>query len=173
MIGAMITDQFGQILLLVALAVALLAYYLNRRDREIRRRTLAELLALSPSDFEVAVATLLKDLGYRSVKVTGRTGDLAADIVCHDQQGHKVLVQCKRYSPRRPVGSPEIQLFIGMLVHHQSDRGIYVTTSRFTSAASALARQHGLELIDGARLATLIAGRHPVNDTATSQAGSA
>ena len=58
------------------------------------------------------------------------------------------------------MGSPEIQLFIGMLVtEHEADRGIYVTTSYLTQPAMKLARKHGIEVWDRDGLADLLAER--------------
>lgn len=119
-----------------------------------------ELLALTPTEFERAVAHLLQDLGYREVRHAGGPGDLAADITCRDAKGRSVVIQCKRYAPGARVGSRDIQAFIGMLsVHHQADRGIFVTTSEFTPPATKLARQHDVELIDATRLKELVAGK--------------
>jgi restriction system protein len=134
--------------LTVAVAVA--------AHRRRRLRTLQGFLALSPGGFEVAVAGLLRRLGYRRVRVVGGAGDLAADIVCAGPAGERVVVQCKRYAPGHHVGSPAVQAFIGMaFVHHRAARAIFVTTSSFTPAARELARAHPIELIDGARLVEL------------------
>ncbi len=56
------------------------------------------------------------------------------------------------------VGSREVQTFIGMMhVHHQAERGIFVTTSTLTAPAARLAAEHKLEVIDGPALARLTA----------------
>lgn len=143
--------------------VALLLYLRSRlrRRRRIRRlaqlRRLGDLLALTPAQFEAATADLLRQLGYRSIQRKGRPGDLAADISCLDQQGNKVVVQCKRYAPGAKVGSPDIQKFIGMVaIHHEADRGIFITTSQFTAPAEELAKRHSVTRIDGVRLTALV-----------------
>jgi len=100
------------------------------------------------------------DLGYRNVKVTGGAGDPGRDITCKDRNGRTVMVQCKRYSQNHPVGSPEIQLFIDMLVtEHKADREIYMTTSYLTQPAMKLERKHGIEVWDKDELADLLAER--------------
>jgi restriction system protein len=117
-----------------------------------------ELLALTPRQFERAVADLLHDLGYRRVEIVGKSGDLAADLLAVDQNGRTVAVQCKRYAPGTKIGSPEIQKFIGMVtVHHRVDRGIFVTTTQFSEPTRSLAEQHSLELFDGSRLSATLA----------------
>lgn len=123
----------------------------------LRVQTIGELLMLTPTQFEEAIANLLNDHGYRNVQRVGGAGDLGVDITCRDPQGRSVAVQCKRYGPGKRVASKDLQLFIGMTtVHHRVDRGLYVTTSSFTQPAAALAEQHGIELIDGERLARLL-----------------
>jgi restriction system protein len=147
-------------LLTVALLILLAVLGLRLRGvlaRRRRARTLAELLQLTPTQFEQAIADLLRDLGYRDISRLGGAGDLAADIICRDQQGRRVVVQCKRYRPGSRIGSPAIQHFIGMqTVHHQADYGIFVTSSEYTRAAVELATRHGIVLFDGADLSRLM-----------------
>lgn len=142
--------------LLLVIAIALVVGWFWWRSRESQRivaHSLNELRQLSPSQFELFVAQLLRDLGYQHVKHTGGPGDLAVDILCRNGEGRLVAVQCKRYAPDHHVGSPEVQQFIGMItVHHHADRGIYVTTSSFTQPAVNLAKQHDVTLIDGVAL---------------------
>ena len=79
-------------------------------------------------------------------------GDLAADLTATDSQGRKVIVQCKRYSPEKTVGTPDLQKFIGMLiVEHKADFGIFVTTSSFSQKAIEKAKEWKavLQLVDG------------------------
>jgi len=42
-------------------------------------------------------------------------------------------------------------------VHHRSERGVFVTTTEFSTPAQELAAAHDIELVDGARLTTLLA----------------
>jgi HJR/Mrr/RecB family endonuclease len=143
----------------IALAIAIRAS--RRRRRRFRARTLQQLYALTPTQFEQTVADMLHDLGYRDTRRVGGAGDLAADVLCRDEEGRNVVVQCKRYRADNEIDSPMMQLFIGMVfVHHRADRGIYVTTSRFTDPAAALGREHDIMLIDGAELTRLMADLH-------------
>lgn len=118
--------------------------------------TLAEILKLTPAQFEEGVADLLQRLGYRSVQRVGGSGDLGVDITCQDKEGRSVVVQCKQYAGVR-IGSKDIQTFIGMQsVHHRADCGMFVTTSEFTTPARNLAKRHGITLIDDNELLNLI-----------------
>jgi hypothetical protein len=130
---------------------------LRRKTPRIRVAALAAYQVLTPTEFEAAIATLLEDVGYSRVQVTGGAGDLAADICCVDPEGRRTVVQCKRYAPSRLVGSRDLQLFIGMaFTHHAANRAIYATTSGFTAPATQLARQHGVELWDGSVLSRML-----------------
>ena len=126
------------------------------RWRPVRVHGLGELLALTYTEFEHAVATILSDRGYTDVVVCGGSGDLGVDIACWDQTGSKVVVQCKRYSPGKSVGSADMQRFVGMIPHHGASSGMYVTTSSFTKAAQDLARQYRITLIDGPQLSRMV-----------------
>jgi hypothetical protein len=140
----------------IAGIVAVVRAWLRRHPRAL---ALSDFLALAPDQFELAVGDLLGEAGYGDVRHVGRAGDLGVDLTCRDTSGHLVAVQCKRYAPEKRVGSQAIQTFIGMInVHHRARRGIFVTTSEFTTPAIELAREHGIMLIDGQALVTLAQG---------------
>jgi hypothetical protein len=121
---------------------------------------LAHVLALSPTEFEHAVARLLPLLGYKAAKRTGGAGDRGIDIVCYDRYDRLVAVQCKRYSPGKKVTAPDIQTFYGMMLHRRAHLGIYVTTSTFTKGAFDMAADLDIRAIDGAEVGDLFA-QHP------------
>lgn len=131
-------------------------FRLRHRHAPIRVQTIGELLMLTPTEFEDAIAQSLRNRGYKQVTRCGGAGDLGVDITARDANGLSIAVQCKRYTPGRPVGSREIQLFIGMLTtEHKAERGVYVTTSGFTDPARVLGKRHGINLIDGRELARI------------------
>jgi restriction system protein len=69
------------------------------------------------------------------------------------------LVQAKRYSEGNVVGRPAVQSFVGSLVGVGATKGVFVTTSQFSTDAIEYARQHlthRVILIDGPRLAELM-----------------
>ncbi len=112
---------------------------------------------MTPREFEEAVANLIVPLGYRDVRVVGGVADLGVDVLCRDRKGRKVAIQVKRYSPENPIGSSAVQTFMGGMLAHQAERGIIVTTSSFTGPARSLARDHDIQLIDGAELTRMLA----------------
>lgn len=150
---SMFYPLIGIPLLIIAIILIFVWY---KKYYKVRVETLQELKSLTPSKFERAMATLLEDLGYRKVRVSGGAGDLSRDIACKDLEGHSVMVQCKRYTSRK-VSSPEMQKFVGMMIaEYKANKGIYITTSSFTEPAKKLARKHNIGLWDGGKLANLL-----------------
>ncbi|MGH9063033.1 MAG: restriction endonuclease [Acidimicrobiales bacterium] len=92
---------------------------------------------LTPAGFEEAVAELLVAAGWRHVHVIGGSGDLGADVVGTDPDGRRGIVQCKHLLRDAAVGSPFVLATLGALTVHEAERGLVVTTGRFTPAAVA------------------------------------
>ncbi|MFI5896729.1 restriction endonuclease [Actinoplanes sp. NPDC051513] len=70
----------------------------------------------------------------------------------------RVYVQAKRYGSEHSVDRPDIQAFVGALHGAQADRGVFITTSRFTAEAREYVDRvpARIVLIDGARLTELM-----------------
>ncbi len=138
------------------------------REREERKRldlrerslNLGGLLALNAREFELRVGDILREHGYDEIEHVGRTGDLGIDLFATDPSGERVGIQCKRYAPDKLVRAPEVRLLYGDMTHAHV-RGMFVTTSGYTVDATAYAESHGIVLIDGARLAKLVAATVP------------
>jgi restriction system protein len=149
-------------LLAVGIAVSFIAFLVWLALRKSKRNrllnlTLENLKSMTPKEFEYTTAEILRRLGYNDVKVIGRSGDLGVDILAY-KDGKKVAVQCKKYISKK-VTSPEIQLFIGMMVtEYKADKGLYVTTSYYTKDAYHLAMKHKdkLEIWTGKTLAEIL-----------------
>lgn len=124
------------------------------------------LLELSPDAFERLIPFVVRALGYGTdrednLKPTQRSGDKGIDgIVWQDALGFdRVYLQAKRYAEGNNVGAPEVQAFSGALGQFRATKGIFITTSTFTTGARAVARDtahYTLILIDGQRLASLM-----------------
>ena len=95
-----------------------------------------------------------------SAERTSATGDAGIDgIISQDPLGlDRIYVQAKRYAVDRPIDRPRIHEFAGALLGKQGDRGVFITTSRFTSGARDEAERINarIELIDGSLLAQLL-----------------
>jgi restriction system protein len=92
-------------------------------------------------------------------KAIGRSGDGGIDgIIKEDRLGLELLyIQAKRWDSN-PVGRPDVMQFAGALQAHHATKGIFITTSRFTTEAKDYVKQIGskIVLIDGATLAELM-----------------
>ncbi|MGD0716259.1 MAG: restriction endonuclease [Gaiellaceae bacterium] len=127
-------------------------------QRHLRERSqnLGGLLALTAHEFELRVGEILREHGYDQIEHVGRSGDLGIDLFATDPAGERVGIQCKRYAPDKLVRAPEVRLLYGDMTH-ASVRGMFVTTSGYTADATAYAESHSIVLIDGDRLAKLLA----------------
>lgn len=137
------------------------AYLLLRRKLEAELIT--KVKACTPGYFEKIVVKLLVDMGYGGSlvdagKAVGRSGDEGIDgIIKEDKLGLDVIyIQAKRWE--NVVGRPEIQKFVGALAGQRASKGVFITTSSFTSEATTYANgvQQKVILIDGKQLAELM-----------------
>ncbi len=129
----------------------------------VEGEVLQSALALSPTGFEDLVIRLLERMGYGkagSVERTSASGDAGVDgIISQDPLGlDRIYVQAKRYAEGRTIDRPRIHEFAGALLGKQGDRGVFITTSRFSTGARQEAERINarIELIDGPRLAELL-----------------
>jgi len=113
------------------------------------------LLALTPREFETAVCSLYRQLGY-TVKQTPFSNDRGRDAIAFDSHGSKYVIECKRYAADRAVGRRDLQIFFAAMIEEDA-KGIFVTTGRFASTAPEFAEGKELTLVDGKRLRGLFA----------------
>lgn len=146
----------------------LLATAVAENRAALEGELLKRALAVDPRGFELLVLRLLAAMGYGksgAVEHSGQSGDGGIDgIISQDPLGlDRIYLQAKRYAPDQTVSRPTIQGFVGALIGAQGDRGVFLTTSRFTEGARIEAERVNvrIELIDGQRLAELML-RHGV-----------
>ncbi len=114
---------------------------------------------LKPDAFERLCQLILRESGFTMVEVTGRSGDGGMDgagVLRVNLISFHVRFQCKRYSGS--VGAPEIRDFRGAMVG-RADKGLFMTTGRFTSDAEREAVRDGapaIDLINGVDLCVLL-----------------
>lgn len=114
---------------------------------------------ISPKAFERLAQRLLRESGFVQVEVTGRSGDGGIDgkgVVRLNLLSFHVHFQCKRY--KESVTPEKVRDFRGAMVG-RSDKGLLITTGRFTPEARKEANRDGappLELIDGEELARML-----------------
>ena len=124
-----------------------------------REQLLDRLLDLPPAAFERLAQRLLREAGFVSATVTGRSGDGGIDglgVYRMSLVSFPVFFQCKRYVGS--VGASAVRDFRGAMAG-RGDKGLLITTGTFTSDAKAEATRDGappLDLIDGRRLCDLL-----------------
>ena len=129
-----------------------------RLDLEVE--LLDQVKTASPSFFERLVVEVLVRMGYGGTlrdagQAVGKSGDGGIDgIIKEDRLGLDVIyIQAKRWDAT--VGRPEIQKFAGALQGHRARKGVFITTSSFSSEALEYVSRidSKIVLIDGSALA--------------------
>ncbi|MET9779086.1 restriction endonuclease [Streptomyces sp. NPDC006367] len=118
-----------------------------------------QLAAMSADGFEQACADLLTRDGFQRARRVGGSGDLGADVVAWDDDGGKIVLQCKQYSGA--VGSEAVQRFNGTAVpEHHAQMAVIVALNGFTRPATDFARRHGIVLVGRQELRRWAHGEH-------------
>ncbi len=133
----------------------------------IRDSLAVELISLvksaTPTFFEHLVLDLMLKMGYGGSReqagtLTAAGSDEGIDgMINEDQLGLDVIyLQAKRWE--NTVGRPEIQRFVGALHGRRAKKGVFLTTSNFSSDAKDYAANIDpkVVLIDGLKLAQLM-----------------
>lgn len=133
--------------------------------QKLAEEVLEQVKGMSPAFFERLIVQLMLRLGYGGPsnewgRVLGKTGDGGVDgVINQDRLGlDKIYLQAKRYSSGS-VGSPEVQGFAGALIGQGARKGVFITTSTFSSAAEgyvASLKDYKISLISGIELAELM-----------------
>ena len=120
---------------------------------------LDELGSMEPAAFERLTQRLLREKGFTKVEVLGKSNDGGIDgvgVLSVELVSFKVYFQCKRW--KAPIGAKEVRDFRGAL-QGRAGKGLFITTSHFTSQALDEATREGaieIDLIDGERLCDLL-----------------
>jgi restriction system protein len=129
------------------------------QEADWRDQLLDALMGMSPGGFERLAQRLLREAGFISATVTGRTGDGGIDglgVYRMSLVSFPVFFQCKRH--KGSVGSAAVRDFRGAMAG-RGDKGLLITTGTFTGEAKAEATRDGappVDLIDGLRLCDLL-----------------
>ncbi len=129
-------------------------------DRQDWKESLLGIVrSIDPSAFERLCGRMLRESGFTKVEVTGRSGDGGIDgagVLRLNLISFHIRFQCKRFSGS--VGAREIRDFRGSMVG-RADKGLFITTGRFTNDAAREAVRDGappIDLIDGIELCDLM-----------------
>lgn len=113
---------------------------------------LARLREMAPDAFERLCQRVLREKGFTKVIVTGRGGDGGIDgqgVLRVNLLSFQVIFQAKRW--KGSVGASVVRDFRGAMVG-RADKGLIMTTARFTTEASREATRDGapaIDLVDG------------------------
>jgi restriction system protein len=124
-----------------------------------REKLLGMLKKLPPDSFERLCQRVLRESGFTKVEVTGRSGDGGIDgagVLRMNLVSFHVLFQCKRW--KDAVSAPVIRDFRGAMIG-RADKGLVITTGRFTADAQREAVRDGapaIDLVDGDNLCDLL-----------------
>lgn len=126
----------------------------------VEAEILARLMENPPEFFEKVVLELVRKMGYGiDHQVLGRTGDGGIDgVIREDKLGlDEIYFQAKRWKSTVPVA--QVRDFAGALLAKKSKKGIFITTSDFSTDAYNFVKETAdlkIILINGEQLAKLM-----------------
>ena len=91
--------------------------------------------------------------------VTKTSGDGGIDGIIHeDKLGFNLIyIQAKRWATDTTIGKPEIQKFAGaMMGPPKVEKGLFITTAKFSQGARDFANAQHIILVDGEKLTELM-----------------
>lgn len=136
--------------------------YLQLKN-QVLDEAIVKIKSCSPQFFENLVVDVVVKMGYGGSRqdagrAVGQSGDEGIDgIINEDRLGLDVIyLQAKRWAGN--VSRPEIQKFAGALQGKRAKKGIFITTSDFTSEAREFVKsvEAKIILISGRQLAELM-----------------
>lgn len=136
--------------------------FFAEEKRLLAEKIRSKLFTVSPKFFEELVVKLLGSMGYGIAEgvVVGKPGDKGIDgIISEDKLGFsKIYIQAKRWAADQTVSRPDLQQFYGALADTGATqpKGLFITTTRFSSEAREYAEKKNIILIDGSKLAELM-----------------
>ena len=122
----------------------------RERRKSLAAEILQSVLDAPPDFFERLVVDLLVRMGYggsrqEAGEAIGRSRDEGIDgKIKEDRLGLDVVyIQAKRWT--QPVGRPEVQRFAGALQGQRARKGVFITTSSFSTEARNYVPKHRSE----------------------------
>jgi restriction system protein len=135
----------------------------NNLRQELAKELIEKVKSCSPKFFESLVVDLLVAMGYGGSRkdagqAVGQSGDGGIDgIIKEDKLGlDAVYIQAKRWE--NTVGRPVVQAFAGSLMGKRANKGVMITTSKFSQDARDYVKniERKIVLIDGDTLSQLM-----------------
>jgi HJR/Mrr/RecB family endonuclease len=116
----------------------------------------ANLMELSPNDFEALIQNLFTKIGLDTHQ-TQASRDGGVDCIAYDSRpifGGKIIIQAKRY--KNTVGVAAVRDLWGTVMNEGASKGLLVTTSGYGKASYEFAKNKPLELLEGGHLLHLL-----------------
>lgn len=113
---------------------------------------------IDPDEFEDLVAAIWSELGY-DADATPRSRDRGIDVVAERTlpTSERVLIQAKAYSPSNKITSRDVRQYATLYQQDETaDQVVLVTTSTFTTDATALADDLNVRTVDRSELERLL-----------------
>ncbi|MER5465826.1 restriction endonuclease [Streptomyces sp. NPDC002668] len=104
-----------------------------------RSLSLAEVDAMTGTEFEDFVVDLCRRDGCSDVRRVGGSHDNGADVRGRLPDGRSMVIQCKRYTPKNKIPSREVRDLLGAKMHFKADVAIFVATIYFSAPAQRFA----------------------------------
>ena len=101
----------------------------------------------------------MQAMNYGEGTVTQRSGDGGIDGIIHeDRLGFsQIYIQAKRHDPSSSIHTPEVQKFVGaMMGPPRVEKGLFITTAKFSQGAIRYANAQHIILVDGKKLTSLM-----------------
>lgn len=120
---------------------------------------LSEIMSQSYGFFENLVVDLMQAMGYGKGFVTRASNDNGIDgIMNEDRLGFNLIyIQAKRWDPDTVITRPEIHKFAGaMMGPPKVEKGLFITTAKFSQGAKEFADAQHIILVDGQKLTELM-----------------
>ena len=109
-------------------------------------------------EFERVCGDIFSSAGWGRVELIGGVADGGRDVLIHGDDGSLTIVECK-HQPNSSIGRPIVQKLHSAVITEGANRGIVVTTGKFTDEAKVYAANipHGVEvsLLDRSQLVDL------------------
>ncbi len=128
-------------------------------NNKLADELLEEIMKQSSDFFEQLVVDLMKAMNYGDGFKTKKSRDGGIDgIIPEDKLGFSLIyIQAKRWNRDKKIKRDDIQNFAGaMMGPPKVDKGLFITTAKFTRDAEDYAKAQHIILIDGQELAELM-----------------
>jgi restriction system protein len=94
--------------------------------------------SLDGFEFEVLCERIFQRAGWGRVQRIGGIADGGRDLIIHTPNNEKIIVECK-HQPRSSIGRPIVQKLHSAIISEHTNKGIIVTTGKFSKDAIAYA----------------------------------